>query len=499
MGKEQIVDNNKTQTTLSAEAVDSHELKKVIFNEIRAGAEPIAKTLNIENLYAVNEGFLGDFPWFHHIGLNTNAKTYNWVNNVFDYNKDNYIETNAGAFTTSYFNVLQDTQYVLSAEDQMKLNAVVGANQVVVNTLITDFVTTQGPIPSPQNKTLSSQLLYVMTEILTWGVPGLTLAQLQNSTNPMSLLPNIPLGAGAIINDLMTYLGNSSSVAGIQGAVTSNNAQLAQTKSNISPAPADLSPGWIQIVDGSGNTSIAPEIDFQESVANIQNELLPRAGKGRTFSVEFLATKLDSNQVQVSNSSSSGTGFIGFLFGASNSSGTSYNMFSFAENLTSCEVKLEFNGVTKVTPSPFPYNISSAAGWWNPAPVKDAANPSNPPQSGYQFSTKPQFDFQTNGDFGFLSTIMISQQPIIKLTYKNASLSQFQQVFTQRKTWGTSFLGIPLAGGSNSSYTATASESQDGTSVVVTMSPVENISPVSIQDNLAYVIGAEVFWMGAAS
>lgn len=222
--------------------------QQLFYEAIQTAAKPAAAALGMPNMLPINEGSLGDFPWFWQNGTNFNNKTYSWLNKVFAYNTDGYVRTNGAAFTSEYFNVLLDTAYVLSAADEISLNAANLANAVIANTMITDWATTQGAIP-PSYNTQGAQLNYIMNNVLGWGNPGLTLGQLRSSTNPMSLLPNMPANAETLINDLMTYLANTSSVANIQAAVLSYNNQLAQTRLNISPAPAAAGNGWMQTSD----------------------------------------------------------------------------------------------------------------------------------------------------------------------------------------------------------------------------------------------------------
>jgi hypothetical protein len=112
--------------------------------------------------------------------------------------------------TTSYYNVLLSTAYALGTQDAAKLNAANLANAATVNTTIIDWIAAFGQFPSTVGSTQTAQLNYIMTQVIGWGNPGLTLSQFRNSTNPLALLPNIPIGGDTVVNDLMTYLGNSS-------------------------------------------------------------------------------------------------------------------------------------------------------------------------------------------------------------------------------------------------------------------------------------------------
>ena len=472
------------------------DLQKLVYEEIQKAAAPVATALNMPNMIPIDEGSLGDLPWFWQNGTNFNNKTYSWLNKVFAYNPDGYVTTNGEDFTTDFFNVLLSTAYVLNAADAGALNAANLANAAVVNTVISDWTTTQGAIP-PTNNTQALQLNYIMTQVLTWGDAGLTLGQLRNSTNPMSLLPNIPLGADQLVSDLMTYLANTSSVANIQAAVLSFNNQLAQTRKNISPAPATVSNGWMQTSDDKGNLLIVPQVDIQESTGNIQNNLLPKQGTGKTFSASFSAAQGSSNTVDLSvQGGGSAFGDIGFFIGIFGSASAKLNIFSADSSQKSVDVELTFNGATTVTPQPDAYDITSGKGWFNPAPIKDAVN-YDPNVSGYKFTPAPAYKFGTKGDFGYLSRLMISQQPVMTLKYNTSNYEAYQKTFEQHTSWGISFLGIPLGGGSESYYSSQTSYDASSQTVTVTMTPVGITTPITPTDQLAYVVGGEVNWLGA--
>jgi len=475
------------------------DLKGAVLSLIQQAAQPTAEKLHMPDTLVVDEALLGDFPWYWQVGTNFNAKTFSWLNNVFAYNAaDGYVGTNLQNFGTEFFNVLMDTRYVLNATDAATLNAANLKNATVVNSIITDWTTTQGAFPNGTT-TQMSQLNYVMGQVLTWGVKGLTLGQLRSSLNPMSLLPNIPLGGDQVVNDLMTYLGDTSSVANIQAAVVSANNQLAQTRANILPAPAQVTPGWMQIIFGNGQTLIVPQLTIAESTAQIQNNLLPSEGTGTQVNCSFSASKMSSTEVKVSAAGgAAGIGDIAELFLIEGEASASYDLFSFDESVSQIDIAMQFNGVTTVTPAPVSYNVSTGTGWYNPAPIQ-AAVAYTPGVSGYQFTPNPGLNFATNGNFGFVSRLMISQQPIVTLTFDTSNYSAFTQKIQEQSSWGITFLGIPLAGGDQSYYHATTSQNSNENTVTITMTPAGITTPVSPTDQLAYVIGAQILWPGAAS
>jgi hypothetical protein len=474
------------------------DLQKVVLGAIQAGALPTAIANNMPNLLPVDEGSLGDLPWFFQSGVNFNALTYNWLNNLFAFSSDGYVGTNGATLTTEYFNVLQAIAFELDPAANEAYNTANLNAAATISTLFTNWLTILGPLPPG---TQDFQLQYITTQVLSWGVPDLTLGIFRNSANPGGLLPNTPIGAEPIVQALFSYLGATSSVANIQTALLSFNNQLVATRNNVVP-PTPLTvvkPGFMQTINQLGQTQIVPEITIGESIGNLQNGLDPSSG-GTSFSEGYTATLTDSSTVQVTSSRGAvGLGALGFLL-AFRSGGTSTNIFSFDSSLTSCTINLTFNGVTPFTPAFTSYDVSTGTGWWNPTPIQSAVNAS-PDASGYVFNVvpPPSFNFDVNGNFGVISGLLISQQPVISLTYATSNLSAITSTFSQGSLWGVSFLGFGLGGGSSTYYQATAVQNSGAGTVTLTMDPVGLQTPVTPTAQLAYVIGADILWPGAST
>ena len=487
-------------TTMTTSDTDFQQL---YYEEIKSASKSVAAALGMTNMIPVNAGLIGDFPWYWQNGTNFNSKTYNWLNKVFAYNSQGCIGTNGSAFTTEYFNILLDTAYVLSAADTNALNNANLANAAIANTVITDWTTTQGAIPSVNN-TQGAQLNYIMANVLKWGTSGLTLETLRNSTNPMSLLPNVPPDAETLVSDLMTYLANTSSVANIQSAVLSFNNQLAQTRLNISPAPAQIGTGWMQSSDDSGNLLLVPQVTIAESTSIIQNNLLPSSGTGKSFTAKLTISQAGSNKANLFASGESTTGNLFSLISitphesdlkslasVSPELDSMYQLGIFSPDVSqsSADISFTFNGVTTVTPQPAAYDVTSGKGWFNPAPVNSAVS-YNPGKSGYKFTPAPQYKFGLNGDFGYVSRLMISQPPIMDMKYNTTNYAAYQQIFDQQIMWEISFLGFPLGSNQKIYYSSKTSYEKSSQTATVTM------IPVTPTDQLAYVIGCQVNWLG---
>ncbi len=471
-------------------------IKDAYYNALAAKAGPVVKkALNVANWTPVDSAGIGDLYWYWNNAAIFNTDTWNQFNNVMQYNPDGYLQPTGGAtLNTALFNLYTAMSYELTAADQNALDAANMKAAGILNTVVTDYTSMFGAIPPANSATASAKLLYVTEQILGWGAQGLTLATFRSSTNPTSLLPNAPLGSGKLVSDFMTYLSQTATAATVQNAVNSYNAQIAQCAKNLSPTPATATPGWMSAQDSNGTASILPTLTIAEPTSQIQSALQGNQG----FDISMSVTQIDQSTSSVAIDGGAGaSGWIDW-FQISAGASASYNAFSFDSSVTQVDLTLSFKGVTKFTPllSSSAYDIGTGAGWWNPTLIKDAAN-NDGSSSGVAFTTPQHYDFSSNGDFGVLDVMLICQMPSITMVFHNANESAFKSHFSQKSSWSVSFLGIPLAGGSQSYESSTYHYDKTAGTVTVTMTPPPAYIAGNIMTSQAYVLGADCVWPGA--
>ena len=83
------------------------------------------------------------------------------------------------------------------------------------------------------------------------------------------------------------------------------------------------------------------------------------------------------------------------------------------------------------------------------------------------------------------------------MSYTTSNYQAYEQTFKEESFLAVTFLGIPIAEGSQSYYQCNTSYDSSSSTVTVTMNPVGNVSPPSATDQLASVIGAQIVWPGA--
>lgn len=475
---------------------DIAPIKQAYYKGLAAKADgPVKKALNIQNWSPVDSAGMGDLFWYWNNAAIFNTDTWDQFNNVMQYNADGYLQATDGQeLSTALFNMYMAMSYQLTDADQETLNAANAKAALILNTVVADYTSMFGAIPAANAATAGAKVAYITDQILSWGAPAPSLATFRASTNPTSLIPNAPLGSSKLINDFMTYLSETSSAETVQNAVNSQNAQIKQCAKNLSPTPAQVKAGWMSAADVNGATSILPELNIAEQVSTISSGLAGSQG----FDVEMEVTKVDQNTVSVSvNGGAGASGWIGW-FGLSAGGSTSYNSFSFDQNVTQVSLKLSYKGVTKFTPSlsKSAYDIGTGTGWWNPKAIKDAANPTSG-VSGMGFTLPQHYNFAENGDFGVMDVLAICDMPTIEMVFHNATESSFSSHFSEETHWGVSFLGIPLGGGSQSYSSSTYKYDATAGTVTVTMTPPPSVTPGATLKQQAYIIGADCAWAGA--
>ena len=474
------------------------QIKKQLFAEVIKQAGAIASAKGMKNIVAVDQGLTGALPWFYNNGGNFNENTFQWLNHVWKYNADGFMETDGSDFTTALYNILQSIKYELDPKSQAAINQANTTNAVILNTVLQNYTGTFGPFPS--NLTTPAQkIAFVEKEVLSWAATGvvITLSQLQSAVNPAALLPNMPLAAGGFLPSFIQYLTGMNAVLHLQQITLSHNNQVEAMINNLTSALPVTSAGngWMQTQDENGNIFFQPEISVSPATSMIQNAL---TGKGNGFKVSMNMNKVDSHTAKLSVG-----GGLGFnvpildvmTFGLKG--GVKYDTFSVDTTTTDCTIEVSFDGVTTFTPQPLAYNISQNYGWWDPSVIKDALN-HVAGTSGYTFgATPPPYNFKVDGDFGFIKNLLISNPPTITITYNNADYNSISKALAGTASTQLDFLGLGFVKASGSYYKSDVQKTSAGTGVVITMAPDLTVAPVAplLQD--AYVIGADIIWPGA--
>lgn len=439
-------------------------------------------------LVAFQTGGLGNFPYYYTdpVTANFNQLTYNWINNSLLNNNPPISQMSGSLFTNSFISVLSSVQYSLSQADQVTLNAALSNAQSQQLELIDTWQDTYPSLLAAGDN--GSKIDELMNIICTsWASPPTTQSAIRSSKNLQNLLNNAPASGQTIMPALVNYvdaLGDSVSLSDAQAMNTGYLESILDAVQN----PTQENGGML-LSDNTGQ--YYPCYNITPSLGEVHNNL-----SATNNVIELTMDVSIQNDSEYSVSIEGGAAFSipfadFFTLGVAGQS--NYFHDQMVSNATSVSVKLTFTGVSMVNYAPAPYNESSNLYWYAIQPILDAIH--NPEDvSGFHFSPAPAMDFSENGSFGILQGVAISNYPSVEITVTTTNNQAIQTTLTQATSASLSFLGIPLGGTSESTYTHSASSSSSDSSVTVSFSPPSESLAVLNVNSMAWVLGVQTYY-----
>jgi len=405
---------------------------------------------------------LGNFPyyWQNPSNLKFNHLTYNWISaNLRAGASPVQLD---GSFTNYFIEALGAVSYRLSTAD---LNALSTARENAVNEQFAMLSAWQAAYGSIPNATPTQQPIDIIINTIatTWATPPTTWTAMQSSTNLNALLNSAPASGQTILPVLREYLNALGSSVSLQNAVSMNNGFVQQALAALqSPSLAN---GGIS----ADNNFIYPAFAVLTPLADILSGLNNSANT-ITLAMTITANSPNGYTVTLDNNSSINVTASDFfqLFVQNNA-----DFFRSLVETGSAPVQLEmtFPGVVQVNFAPVAYNESTGQNWFWTTPITDAIGNGTNDVSGFRFSPSPQIDFGTNGPFGFLNAVAISNYPSVKITAVNPNPQSTAKTFQSQTVLNPTFLGVELDAGSQMPYTASTQIDNADSTVILTLSP----------------------------
>jgi hypothetical protein len=396
-------------------------------------------------------GALGDFPyyWQDPNTLDLNAATYRWIASALSAGNapvrlDSY-------FTNRFLQALSKITYTLSSVEQAQLrqDQTTAINQQ--RQLLLRWQSTFGSLPHDANNTPPINL--VMEQVtLQWASPPVELSALKDAANPLSLLNCIPPRADPVVPDLVAYLKAIAASVPLLNAIARNAGLLKAAIAGLqSPGPAN---GAVATSDGQMQPAFAVETPVQDILRG-----LSVSSQDRTVKLQLAASAptdgalnvvIDSNGPAVSLPSKE-------LLTLDTKGGSDPLQDLLATSGTASQIDVEFPGATVVQFGPVDFMEDPPKGWYWPAPLIEAAKNGTADVTGFKFALNPQIDFAPGGGFGFLTRVIISRNPSIKIRTSKAGAVRASASVIAGQRGQLRFLGRALGGlGDSDGYMATA-------------------------------------------
>lgn len=174
----------------------------------------------------------------------------------------------------------------------------------------------------------------------------------------------------------------------------------------------------------------------------------------------------------------------------------SYDFSKYTAEDSKMDISITFNGITTLAVVPSPLSDNNNTGWFAKDILDDAAAKSGKDATGYQLHGS-EFDpaslFGKNGKLRRMKTLVISQQPVISLTFTKFNYEEMQEIFTQETDVEFSILGGIISGSHHNEYSVSdRSYDAEKQELKVTINPPEIDSQGSIGKQTAYVLGGVV-------
>lgn len=441
------------------------------------------------------------FNWYYQSNDLFNLATYNYVNRRLapDPNTPGSVSF-VGTWSSDYLSVLGNITYALDAADQQALqaanttaaaegDAVVAAYETAYGTITADMIkAAQASAPS-----IGTKIDYVIQWVVNWvwscaSAPSAKSGPINAWTvsDLMGALGCLPASGQAMMPLIAQYLDQTNSVASLIGAENLAMARLRSVRSHTgTPTMAAQ--------DAKGNKATVLQWSIAQSTGQLNSSLNPSPPPGNpsAVGVDMTATFADARTLKV-DVRGHGIGWVplGDFFGIEGSGSTHYSLDKFVDNSATISVDIRYPNPTLFTLTPQHWAEETATGWFDPTLIEQAYTNKNGSATGYLFSPAPQFDLAPGGEFGRASNLVISQLPIISITTGTSSFNDSSQVFEQQSSWGVTFLGIPIASMSESTYQSHVTrDDKAGTTTVTFTPPPMTGAPFEL---LSWVLGASI-------
>jgi len=469
---------------LVKEAIPAQEAKAVIDNLRSKAASLLGAALGSSPLVSFATGGLGNFPyyWQNPSNLEFNLKTYNWINANFLSGSDPKQQASGSTFTGEFIQALGSITYSLSTNDQANLNQALqnATNQQAA--LLNQWRMIYGSLPTPPVGQTPIDVI-VNTICTTWSSdPTCSLMKIQNAPNLNQLLDKTPASGEPILPLLANWVNALGSSVSLQNAVSMNNGYKTKALNAVQYPTTD-----------NGATAIGstyyPTYNIATQLSDIINGL---QATGNAIDLEMSIERTSSNEFSVSISG--GTSFnipIFDFFSLGIGGNASYFQDNIATSSNSVQIKMKFTGVTLVQYAPAAFEESTGKNWFYMKPILDAIKNTGKDVSSYKFSPNPNIDFSTNGPFGLTQGCAISNYPSIEIVVISSDYKSIEKTFQQSTSTQLSFLGIPLGGVSESTYSHSLTTDASASKITITLNPPKDLVAGTSVDSQGWVLGVQ--------
>lgn len=461
------------------------EKAAMILNKLKDQANEILSAAHNVKLEMYHAQGSGNFPYFIKDTANRrfNEKTYVWMNQCLEKRKESEPVSFDGDYNGKFLQVITAISYGLSDKDQAQLNqSKINAEEqqaAVLDAWLTAYE------KFPEGKAPIDAVFEVILK--DWVTKeGTTLQDLLNAPDLSEVLGKTPPSGQPVLDVIANYLEAMGDSLSLQNSVSLKNGILRSVRRSIN-SPSEKN-GGIQLNDGTDN--FYPEY----LVSTPQDNILEGLKSKNIVKISFKLSKSEEGDTLLSVGGEASfkipLGFFDIDLGAS----ANYFTNVITKKSKTIEINMEFNGVTVAKFGPEPFRVAGRKGWHFTDAIKEAIANGDQDISGFKFAPKPNVNFETNGDFGVVNAVAISQYPTMKITVFSSDYQKIKTDFdaAANADLKLDFLGMPLGVGLSGSYKQNdISIDESKGSITITLTPPVDTIAGKTKEATAFILGVQ--------
>jgi hypothetical protein len=477
-----------------------------------AEAAPEAETRSpqFSGYVPVDTSAVGEFPWSWNLSGTFNGQTWDYLNNVAAIRKDGFVTLTAGLIT-AYYNVISKIAYTWTDADRSAIGAQVQEIQNYADIIISCYISKFNAIGPSQKKEAALALGWVTADALSYVIDykigyvwsgrqedkqlPLTPQQLRASGDLASLFNKAPDGAKVALFEPLKQLVDAQRcwIKALASLQLKSAATFAAATNTINP---EIDKSGIYVVDANGENAVRPSFTVVPTVAEI-GQLLSSTN---TLVVVIPAEKATGGNSKVSMPLGKETLVPNTFCRLESDQQEVVDVFSLDGTGDKADLKITYHGPAEIGIKPAPFDPGELKGWFHQVPIQlAAANLKTRAAGGYQFQLTMPLDFSVGGNFGFLSSLLVCRAVTLEVSYPNGNLKALSANFPVGKTMSARLFGtLHIQGGFDTPLIGkvVADEVTGLPSIVLTDGGSGSLA--TAPGKLAHVIGAKVFYPGAA-
>lgn len=379
-------------------------------------------------------------------------------------------------YSALYKNVIGSLEYGISSEDEERISVEEQNHEALVGTikhLYADSELDDDPKDHPT-------MMYIMNRIKE--VTGSDYLHLDTKTYP---------NLASLCNKLSEYSRLASFTALLQNDWSEVFDKINQIKENI--ANPSKENGGLEIAKNKFYIGWDNLPETETLLKNLKNE-----GNAIAFSISTDNFNSKESTLHFESSVNVKVPF-NWIFNLEAEHEHEFDLSQFAQKISSLKIDFTFKGLSMVPAVPRPIAANNSTGWFAADMLKEAAKKSGTDATGIRLHGSrynPDRLFGEKGELRRMSMFVISQQPVITLTFYNFECSGFEKYFKQNTHVKFRVLGGLISGTHDNDFSCTSSEyNASSNTLTVTLAPAPLGTSGSLGKQTAYILGgtAEYF------